>query len=68
MVADPQNHGILHHVAVGGTPTLKFYCQGREVGEHIGYAIELVLKKKIESMLEEMDTCLKNSTPLQQKK
>jgi thiol-disulfide isomerase/thioredoxin len=68
MVDDPQNHKILHHVTIEGTPTLKFYCQGREVGEHVGYAIEPVLKRKIDDMLEEMDVCLKNSTPLQQKK
>lgn len=68
MVDEPQNQEILHRIAVDGTPTLKFYCQGREVGEHVGYAIEPVLKKKIDGMLEEMDACLKNSTPLQQKK
>jgi thiol-disulfide isomerase/thioredoxin len=64
MVDEPQNQEILDHIAVQGTPTLKFYCQGREVGEHVGYAIEPVLKKKIDGMLQEMDTCLKNSTPL----
>jgi thioredoxin 1 len=68
MVDDPQNREILHHVTIEGTPTVKFYCQGREVGEHVGYAIEPVLKKKIDGMLEEMDACLKNSTPLKQKK
>jgi thiol-disulfide isomerase/thioredoxin len=52
MVDDPQNHEILHHVTIEGTPTLKFYCQGREVSEHVGYAIEPVLKKKIDGMLE----------------
>jgi thiol-disulfide isomerase/thioredoxin len=68
MVDDPQNQEILSHVSIDGTPTLKFYCQGREVGEHVGYAIEPVLKKKIGGMLEEMESCLKNSTSLQQKK
>ncbi len=67
MVDEPQNQEILHHTAVEGTPTLKFYCEGREVGEHVGYAIEPVLRKKIDGMLEEMDACLKNSTPLHQK-
>ena len=66
MVDDPQNQEILSHIAIDGTP--KFYCQGREVGEHVGYAIEPVLKKKIDGMLEEMESCLKNSTSLQQKK
>lgn len=64
MVDDPQNQEILDRVSIGGTPTLKFYCQGREVGEHVGYAIEPVLKKKIDDSLEEMQSCLKNSTPL----
>jgi thioredoxin len=68
MVDEPQNQEILNRTPVEATPTLKFYCQGREVGEHVGYAIEPVLKKKIDGMLEEMDACLKNSTPLQQKK
>jgi thioredoxin 1 len=68
MVDDPQNQEILSHIAIDGTPTLKFYCQGREVGEHVGDAIEPVPKKKIDGTLEEMDACLKNSTPLQQKK
>jgi thioredoxin 1 len=66
MVDDPKNHEVLHSVSIEGTPTLKFYCRGREVGEHVGYAIEPVLKKKIDSMLEEMESCLSNSTPLKQ--
>lgn len=64
VVDDMQNHEILHHVSIEGTPTLKFYCRGREVGEHVGYAIEPVLKRKIDDMLAEMDYCLSNSTPL----
>jgi thioredoxin-like negative regulator of GroEL len=64
MADDSQNQKILDRVGIEGTPTLKFYCRGREVGEHIGYAIEPVLKKKIDGMLEEMEMCLSNSTPL----
>lgn len=63
-VDDERTHEVLHRISIEGTPTLKFYCEGREVGEHIGYAVEPVLKKKINSMLEEMESCLKNSTPL----
>ncbi|MEM3118308.1 MAG: thioredoxin family protein [Nitrososphaerales archaeon] len=66
-VDDESNHEILHGSSIEGTPTLKFYCNGREVGEHVGYAIEPVLKKKIDTMLEEMESCLKNSTPLKRK-
>jgi thioredoxin 1 len=64
MVDDPKNHDVTQRASIEGTPTLKFYCQGREVGEHVGYAIEPVLKKKIDSMLEDMESCLANSTPL----
>jgi thioredoxin 1 len=64
MIDEPQNQELLKRIAIDGTPTLKFYCQGREVGEHVGYAIEPVLKKKIDGMLDEMDACIKNSTPL----
>ena len=63
-VDDERNHEVLRRVSIEGTPTLKFYCGGREVGEHIGYAVEPVLKKKIDVMLEEMESCLKNTTPL----
>ena len=27
-------------------PRLKFHCRAREVGEHVGYSIEPVLKQK----------------------
>lgn len=66
MVDDDRNHEILHHISIEGTPTLKFYCRGREVGEHVGYAIEPVLRKKIDTVLQEMESCLHNSTPLKQ--
>jgi thioredoxin 1 len=63
-VDDERSHEVLQRISIEGTPTLKFYCEGREIGEHIGYAVEPLLKKKINSMLEEMESCLKNSTPL----
>jgi thioredoxin 1 len=64
MVDNPQNDQVVNRASVEGTPTLKFYCKGREVGEHIGYAIEPNLKQKIDSMLTEMESCLSNSTPI----
>ena len=64
MTDDSQNQEIVGRAGIEGTPTLKFYCKGREVGEHIGYAIEPVLRKKIDMMLEEMESCFANSTSL----
>jgi hypothetical protein len=46
MVDDPQNKEVLLHASVEGTPRLKFHCRAREVGEHVGYSIEPVLKQK----------------------
>jgi thioredoxin 1 len=64
MVDDDQNKEAVQLASVQGTPTLKFYCRGREVGEHVGYAIEPVLRKKIDESLQEMESCLQNSTPI----
>jgi thioredoxin-like negative regulator of GroEL len=66
MVDNPQNDKVVNRALVEGTPALKFYCKGREVGEHIGYAIEPILKQKIDSMLTEMESCLSNSTPIKE--
>ena len=59
-----ENQDLARRAGIEGTPTLKFYCKGREVGEHVGYAIEPVLRKKIDDMLAEMEACYSNSTPL----
>lgn len=66
MVDDPQNGQVVNRASVEGTPTLKFYCRAREVGEHIGYAIEPILKQKIDGILAEMESCLSNSTPIKE--
>jgi thioredoxin 1 len=64
MVDDENNQKLLDRISIEGTPTLKFYCKNREIGEHIGYAIEPKLKQKIEMFLSEMEYCIKNSTAL----
>ena len=64
MVDDKKNQELLDRLSIEGTPTLKFYCKSREIGEHIGYAIEPKLKQKIEMFLSEMEFCINNSTGL----
>jgi len=64
MIDDQNNQELLDRISIEGTPTLKFYCKNREIGEHIGYAIEPVLKQKIETFLSEMEFCIQNSTKL----
>jgi thioredoxin 1 len=68
MVDDKNNKELLDRIPIEGTPTLKFYCKNREIGEHIGYAIEPKLKQKIEMFLSEMEFCIKNSTELDKDK
>ncbi|MFB5599476.1 MAG: thioredoxin family protein [Nitrososphaeraceae archaeon] len=62
MVDDKDNQNFVERLSIQGTPTLKFYCKNREIGEHIGYAIEPVLKQKIDMFLSEMESCINNST------
>ncbi len=64
MVDDKNNKELLDRISIESTPTLIFYCKNREIGEHIGYAIEPKLKQKIEMFLSEMEFCIKNSTGL----
>ena len=64
MVDDKNNQELIDRLSIEGTPTLKFYCKNREIGEHIGYAIEPLLKQKIEMFLSEMEFCIKNRPPL----
>ncbi len=65
MVDDKNNKELLDRISIESTPTLKFYCKNREIGQHIGYAIEPKLKQKIEMFLSEMEYCIKNSTVLE---
>jgi thioredoxin 1 len=65
MVDDENNKELLDRISIESTPTLKFYCKNREIGQHIGYAIEPKLKQKIEIFLSEMEYCIKNSTVLE---
>jgi len=64
MVDDENNKELLDSISIESTPTLKFYCKNREIGQHIGYAIEPKLKQKIEMFLSKMEFCIKNSTGL----
>ncbi len=57
---EPQLAGRL---GVMGTPTIKFLCNGRLVGEHIGFATKDLLKEKLDETLRYHRTCLNQSSP-----
>lgn len=48
---------------VMGTPTIKFLCSGRPIGEHIGFAPKDELKEKLDEALKYYRRCLIQSTP-----
>ncbi len=55
---------ITRRYGVQGTPTIKFFCGGREVHEIVGYRPKAALMKEVETVLRNFADCLKSSTPL----
>jgi thioredoxin-like negative regulator of GroEL len=47
-----------------GTPTMKLFCDGREIGEIVGYRPLERLEKEIRDILEKTTECLEQSSPL----
>jgi len=58
------NRGIADRYGVMGTPTLKFLCSGRPVGEIVGYLSRNQIAAKIEDALDSYQMCLEKSTPV----
>lgn len=52
-----QSHGIM------STPTIKIYCDGREVGGNVGFMDKDNLKREIDRLISESDSCLSSSSP-----
>jgi thioredoxin 1 len=51
---------------VMGTPTFKFFCKGRPVGEQVGEIYPSILKTAVENMVNYGDNCVRKSTPIGQ--
>lgn len=60
-----ENRQLAMNSGVLGTPTLKFFCQGRNVGEIVGYRPLERLVREINEILREKNKCLEQSTPLE---
>jgi len=58
------NREIAERYGIMGTPTLKFMCSGRPVGEIIGYLPRNQIAAKIEDALDSYRMCLEQSTPV----
>jgi len=58
------NREIAIHHGVLSTPTLMFFCEGRPVGQALGFMPKERLKKVLDDMLEKHRECVKQSTEL----
>jgi thioredoxin 1 len=60
-----ENRSIAIKHGVMGTPTIKVFCQGRDIGEIIGFRNRDELIKDIEDILAKREDCLSHSSPLE---
>lgn len=57
------NMNIAMKYGIMSTPTMKVFCDGRVVGELIGFMEKDVLKQELDKILEKSKNCLKQSSP-----
>ena len=60
-----ENRKIAIDNGVMGTPTIKVFCDGRPIGELVGYKSHDNLVSELKEILEKKDSCLDQSTPLE---
>lgn len=61
------SHDNMHlgaEYGIMGTPTLKIFCAGREVGSVVGYREKPALKEELDRILASSKTCLSQSTDI----
>lgn len=59
-----QNPLLTKRFSVVGTPTFKFFCQVRSVGESVGFMNVTALRNTIEDMMLRRKDCLSKSSPI----
>jgi len=47
---------------IQGIPVIKFFCEGKEVGEIVGFVPEDELKKQVEKIAKNVPNCLNNTS------
>lgn len=55
---------ITRRLGIQGTPTIKFFCGGREVHEIVGFRPRAALAREIDMVLANYADCLRQSTPM----
>jgi len=64
VLADPSNRELAVNYGVMSTPTLMFFCDGKPVGQTVGFVSKEQLEKIVNDMLEMYKQCIKQSTDL----
>jgi len=64
ILEDPANREITLRYGIMGTPTLVFFCEGRTVGQVVGFMSKEQLKTAVDDVLEKHKECLRQSTEL----
>lgn len=64
VLENPANREIASNNGIMSTPTLAFFCEGRPVGQALGFMSKEQLKKLIDDMLEKHKECINQSTEL----
>jgi thioredoxin len=57
-----QEQEIASKYGILGIPVIKFFCEGKEVGEIVGYVSEPVLKSRIDEVIKDTPACLANTS------
>jgi thioredoxin 1 len=65
ILQSPENQKLAIGLGVLGTPTMKLFCEGRAIGEIVGFRPLERLVQEIEDLLKKRDECLEQSTPLE---
>jgi len=65
VLQSPENQKLAIGLGVLGTPTMKLFCQGRAIGEIVGFRPIERLVQEIEDLLKKRDECLEQSTPIE---
>ncbi len=65
ILESPENRKIAIDSGVMGTPTIKVFCEGRPIGELVGFKPLDKLVGALNEILNQKDSCLDQSTPLE---
>ena len=57
-----EQQGIAARYGIRGIPVIKFFCEGREIGEIVGYVSQNELEKRINEISTDAPVCLANTS------